>query len=65
MSYKALDRLDEILDLTVDARERALIAEIRKAAEVTLNLQMKVDETKLRRKSVGILEEALARIEAF
>jgi hypothetical protein len=64
MSHKALDRIDEILDLPVDPKERALLAEIRKAAETTLNLQLKVDETKLRQKNVSVLEELLTLIEA-
>lgn len=64
MSYKALARMDEILDLPIDPKERALISEIRKTAEVTLNLQFKVDETKLRQKNVGVLEQVLALIEA-
>jgi hypothetical protein len=64
MSHKALDRIDEILDLPIDPRERTLLGEIRKAAEVTLNLQLKVDETKLRQKNVSVLEELLTLIEA-
>ena len=64
MSHKALDRIDEILDLPIDPRERVLLGEIRKAAEVTLNLQLKVDETKLRQKNVSVLEELLTLIEA-
>jgi hypothetical protein len=64
MSHKALDRIDEILDLPIDPRERILLGEIRKAAEVTLNLQLKVDETKLRQKNVSVLEELLTLIEA-
>jgi hypothetical protein len=64
MSHKALDRIDEILDLPIDPKERILLAEIRKAAEVTLNLQLKVDETKLRQKNVGVLEEVLRLFEA-
>jgi hypothetical protein len=64
MSHKALDRIDEILDLPIDPKERALLGEIRKAAETTLNLQLKVDETKLRQKNVSVLEELLTLIEA-
>jgi hypothetical protein len=64
MSHKALDKIDQILDLPIDPKERILLSEIRKAAEVTLNLQLKVDETKLRQKNVSVLEELLTMIEA-
>ena len=64
MSHKALDKIDQILDLPIDPKERILLSEIRKAAEVTLNLQLKVDETKLRQKNVSVLEELLTLIEA-
>ena len=64
MSHKALDKIDQILDLPIDPKERILLSEIRKEAEVTLNLQLKVDETKLRQKNVSVLEELLTMIEA-
>jgi hypothetical protein len=64
MSHKALDKIEAILDLPIDVKERALLSEIRKAAEATLNLQIRVDETKLRQKNVGVLEELLTMIEA-
>ena len=64
MSHKALDKIDQILDLPIDPKERILLSEIRKAAEVTLNIQLKVDETKLRQKNVSVLEELLTLIEA-
>jgi hypothetical protein len=64
MSHKALDKIDQILDLPIDPKERILLSEIRKAAEVTLNIQLKVDETKLRQKNVSVLEELLTMIEA-
>jgi len=62
LTDKAFDNIEEILDMPFDGENKSATVKLA-AAQAVLNVQVKVDETRLRKRQTDLLPKLLAVIE--